>query len=278
MNKDSIYWKQVQLLIRVIPLIEPEDCFALKGGTAINLFYRPLPRLSVDIDLMYLPMEERKEAIPNIHRALHRIAERIRSAFPGSNVTEIFEDHESLRLNVELDQARIKIELSPVTRGSVYPPVRMQVVPEVEKEFGFAEILVSSFPDLYAGKICAGLDRQHPRDFFDIMEMYEHEGLTEELRKSFLVFLISHYRPISELLNPNRKDISGPYETEFLQMTQRDVSLEDLIKTREKLITDINSQLTDGERQFLYSFKSRKPDWSLLGLENPDLISQLPAI
>ncbi len=47
----DIYRKQVELLVRTIPNVAEEKCFALKGGTAINLFIRNMPRLSVDIDL-----------------------------------------------------------------------------------------------------------------------------------------------------------------------------------------------------------------------------------
>lgn len=51
----DIYRRQVELLIRTLPAVAEEECFALKGGAAINLFIRNLPRLSVDIDLTYLP-------------------------------------------------------------------------------------------------------------------------------------------------------------------------------------------------------------------------------
>ena len=57
LHRTSIYYKQVQLLMDVIPFIAKEETFALKGGTAINLFIQDLPRLSVDIDLTYLPVE-----------------------------------------------------------------------------------------------------------------------------------------------------------------------------------------------------------------------------
>ena len=50
MDNNNIYYRQVQLLVQLLPLIAEEHCFALKGGTAINLFIRELPRLSVDID------------------------------------------------------------------------------------------------------------------------------------------------------------------------------------------------------------------------------------
>ena len=43
------YRAQVRLLIDVLPYVAREEVFALKGGTAINLFHRDLPRLSVDL-------------------------------------------------------------------------------------------------------------------------------------------------------------------------------------------------------------------------------------
>jgi len=146
----------------------------------------------------------------------------------------------SLRLIITLGNVKVKIELSPVIRGSVFNPLRMQVCEQVEREFGYAEIMVASHPDLYAGKLCAALDRQHPRDLFDVMQLYQNEGLTNDLRKTFLIFLVSHFRPMSELLNPNRKDIAKIYESEFLQMTEIYVSLDELIAVRERLINDIN--------------------------------------
>lgn len=265
-------------MIRLLPIIDKEDCFALKGGTAINLFYRDLPRLSVDIDLLYLPMEDRDASLENIRAALARITDSIKKSIAGVQVqnTTLQQDN-SLRIIVSLNDVRVKIELSPVIRGSLFPAVRMEVRPQVEKEFGYAEMLVASHPDLYAGKLCAALDRQHPRDLFDVKQLYENEGLTEELRKTFLVFLISHFRPMAELLNPNRKDISGIYEMEFAQMAEIEVSLEELLSVREKLIADINKEMTDSERKFLISVKNKTPDWALLGLDAA-LVSELPSV
>lgn len=278
MSKKEEYAEQVRLLIRLLPIIDKEDCFALKGGTAINLFYRDLLRLSVDIDLLYLPMEDRDASLENIRAALARIADSIKKSIAGAQVqnTTLQQDN-SLRIIVSLNDVRVKIELSPVIRGSLFPAVRMEVRPQVEKEFGYAEMLVASHPDLYAGKLCAALDRQHPRDLFDVKQLYENEGLTEELRKTFLVFLISHFRPMAELLNPNRKDISGIYEMEFAQMAEIEVSLEELLSVREKLIADINKEMTDSERKFLLSVKNKTPDWALLGLDAA-LVSELPSV
>lgn len=71
------YEKQVHLLLSVLPLVAKEKCFALHGGTAINLFHHNMPRLSVDIDLTYLPVEDRDTSIAHINKSLHRISQQI---------------------------------------------------------------------------------------------------------------------------------------------------------------------------------------------------------
>src|SRR5450432_135499 len=116
MNKDTIYFKQVQLLVRIIPLIASEPCLALKGGTAINLFVRDMPRLSVDIDLVYLPMDGREAALENIRAALTRISILITKSLSGVRVHNAHEQSDALRLIVQQGDVRIKIELSPVIR------------------------------------------------------------------------------------------------------------------------------------------------------------------
>lgn len=279
MSKKQEYTQQVRLLIRLLPIIAKESCFALKGGTAINLFYRPFPRLSVDIDLLYLPMDDRATAWGKIKDAFTRITADIKATIAGAHVQDTTQQQDnSLRLIVGLSDVKVKIELSPVIRGSVFSAEKMEVHQAVEAEFGYAEILVASHPDLYAGKLCAALDRQHPRDLFDVKQLYENEGLTDDLRKTFLIFLVSHFRPMSELLNPNRKDISGIYESEFVQMSSVDVSLEELLETRERLIRDINQDMTENERQFLLSVKNKTPDFTLLEMQNPELIAELPSV
>ena len=172
MDRQSHYYRQVQLLLQIIPFVARHDCFALKGGTAINLFVRDFPRLSVDIDLVFLPMMDRQEALQTIKDNLNTLAVNITEQIVHTRVTSSFQDKaDALRLLVERDGVQIKIELSPVLRGTVYEPQIISVCEAVEDEFGFAEIAVVSFEDLYAGKICAALDRQHPRDLFDIKQL-----------------------------------------------------------------------------------------------------------
>jgi predicted nucleotidyltransferase component of viral defense system len=272
----NYYYQQVQLLLQLIPFVAKHECFALKGGTAINLFIRDLPRLSVDIDLVFLPMMERKQALTVIRTALSELAVSIRSNITGTSVVESFrEKDDALRLTISREKCQIKIELSPVLRGTVYEPSVIPVNEAVEDEFGFAEMQVVAFADLYAGKICAALDRQHPRDLFDVKLLLDNEGLTDEIRKALLVYVISHNRPISELLRPRLKDISGLYQGEFRRMAQKDVLQSELETTREQLVKLINASLTIQEREFLLTFKRRSPDWPLLGLLR---VENLPAI
>lgn len=275
-DRSSIYYKQVQLLVQVLPIVAEQSCFALKGGTAINLFVRDFPRLSVDIDLVYLPMGGRDEVLREIQAALDVISTDLKSKLKNLEVIKAYKaKSDALRLVISRNGVQIKIELSPVLRGTVFEPEVMEVCEAVEDEFGYAEIAVVALPDLYAGKICAALDRQHPRDLFDVKWLLENEGLTDDIRKALLVYLLSHNRPMAELLRPQFKDITAIYAGEFASMAKKYVPLEELISIRERLVKLIHQGLTDDERQFLLSFKGREPDWGLLGLEG---VSELPAV
>lgn len=157
MNKESPYYKQVSLLIRMLPMVAKERSFALKGGTAINLFVRNFPRLSVDIDLAYLPLEPRNEALANAKAALQRIANLINKEPEHQAVLQDSRADE-LRIIVTSPDATVKIEVSPVARGTLHKPKKSSVQESVEDEFGYAEMPVVSLPDLYGGKLCAAMD------------------------------------------------------------------------------------------------------------------------
>lgn len=271
------YRQQVALLIRTIPFVAQEQCFALKGGTAINLFVRDLPRLSVDIDLTYLPVEDRASSLAAIDAAMVRIKERIESRIPGAVAapSRSAGDNIITKLIVRSESVQIKIEVTPVLRGTVYDSVVMSVVPTVEDTFGFAEMQVVSFADLYAGKIVAALDRQHPRDLFDVRDLLANEGISDELRRAFLVYLISHNRPIAEVLAPTRKPLAEEFERGFVGMTQENVELADLEATREALIATMVGEMPDAHREFLIGFKRGELDWELLGIPEA---RHLPAV
>ncbi|MBU2586964.1 MAG: nucleotidyl transferase AbiEii/AbiGii toxin family protein [Alphaproteobacteria bacterium] len=271
------YRQQVALLIRTIPFVAKEEAFALKGGTAINLFVRDMPRLSVDIDLTYLPVEDRTTSLAAIDAAMLQIAERIEAGIPGAKVNPSRSADEKIvtKLIVRAGGVQIKIEITPVLRGTVYDPVATTVVPTVEDEFGFAEMQVVSFADLYAGKIVAALDRQHPRDLFDVRDLLAHEGISDELRRAFLVYLISHNRPMAEVLAPTRKPLAEEFARGFVGMTQEPVALADLEAAREAIIAAMIADMPDAHRHFLVGFKRGQPDWELLGIPEAQ---RLPAV
>ena len=142
--------------------------FRAEGGTAINLFVRDLPRLSVDIDLTYLPVGPRTKSLADIDGAMERIAGRIETVIPDAQIAKALTEKTVVKLPVRSRGVQIKIEVTPVLRGCVFDPEMKLARPVVEEEFGFSEARVVSFADLYAGKIVAALDRQHPRDLFDV--------------------------------------------------------------------------------------------------------------
>jgi len=129
----------------------------------------------------------------------------------------------TIRLIVRHADAQIKIEVTPVLRGSVFPSLELEVSPRVEAEFGYARIQTVSFADLYAGKLVAALDRQHPRDLFDVRLLLKNEGISRELFQAFLVYLISHDRPMADVLAPNRRNIRQEFERGFVGMTNEPV-------------------------------------------------------
>lgn len=271
------YRQQVALLVRTIPAIAAEDCFALKGGTAINLFIRDMPRLSVDIDLTFLPVAPWQKSLAAIEEALLRIEHRLETTLANIHVVESRAqgDGPLIRLIVQQGRTQIKIEVTPVLRGSVFAPELRTVSPSVEEQFGFAEMRVVSFADLYAGKIMAALDRQHPRDLFDVRDLLANEGIDDGLRRAFIVYLVSHDRPISEVLNARRKDLATEFSENFEGMTAEPVALAELLEARETLVAAIISDMPEAHREFLMGFKQGTPDWSLLGL--PDA-ANLPAV
>lgn len=277
MIDNAPYRKQVSLLMRVLPTVAQEHCFALKGGTAINLFIRDMPRLSVDIDLAYLPVKPRDESLQEIDAALKNIAAKIEKSVADTKVRPslLQGTDRAVKLVVSTRDAQIKIEVTPVLRGTVFPQKTRAVSEKVQTEFGFAEIAVVSFEDLYGGKLVAALDRQHPRDLYDVRLLLANEGLTRDLFRAFLVYLISHDRPMSEIISPRFRDITHEFEHGFAGMTVDAVSREELESTRKDLIERIHNAFSDDDREFLLSIKRGEPKWDLLGISG---VESLPAV
>jgi predicted nucleotidyltransferase component of viral defense system len=269
---EPIYIEQVKLMLEVLPYALSDHRFALKGGTAINMFYRNMPRLSVDIDLVYLPLEDRQTTFNEIHNYLKALKETIEREFKLTvQSTKPLDGKSETKIVIHSDLANIKIEPNFTMRGTFFPPAQKEVSKIVQEQFDVElELNCVSFEDLYGGKICAALDRQHPRDLFDVKELLENEGITDSLTKSFVGYLVSHNRPIHELLSPNLLNINKIYQTEFKGMVRKETSLDALIETRKSLISRINSALTSDAKLFLSSFFDNDPKWELSGLQNLD--------
>jgi hypothetical protein len=179
------------------------------------------------------------------------------------------------RLTVRAASVQIKIEVTPVLRGTVYPPEVRSVSHAIENAFGFAEMKIVSFADLYAGKIVAALDRQHPRDFFDVRDLLAQEGISDDLRRAFVVYLLSHDRPMFEVLTVVPKDISAEFLRGFEGMTDAPVTLDELLNARQSLVEAIVGGMPPAHRHFLVSFERGQPDWPLLGVPG---VEALPAV
>ena len=279
MNISNGYEKQVSLLLDVLPIVAKEACFALKGGTAINLFVRDMPRLSVDIDLTYLPIAPRDETLEGISTALENIAKSILAVFANVVPMKIYtaKDKRLNKLLIKSSDAQIKIEPNEILRGTVFPVSKARLCENAKQYFkrDVVNVPILSLADLYGGKICAALDRQHPRDLFDVKLLLENERITEEVRQAFVVYLACHPRPIHELLKPNFLDIRSSFEKEFSGMSMIEATLFELQHVRKELVSIMNNKLTEKERYFLLSIKQGDPQWDLLpGLD----IKMLPAL
>jgi len=272
----SEYEKQVKLLLKVLPSLNKVDSFALKGGTAINFFVQDFPRLSVDIDVTYVKLNSRNEALKHIQNGIDIVSKDIKKRIPESNLTKQKSGGTVGKLIIWENGAQIKLEVNTVLRGSIFEPEEMELSSTLQNHFEtFVAVKTLSKSDLYGGKICAALDRQHPRDLFDMKVLLDSEGITNEIRKAFLGYLISHSRPMSELLDPNTLDINDVYIKEFEGMTEESNILEDLIEVQHELPKIIAKGLTKNEKEFLLSFKSGNPDWNLIDVAH---LKDLPGV
>lgn len=273
----SRYRNTVDLLLKILPIALKDSRFALKGGTAINLFHRDYPRLSVDIDLCYLPLEPRKETFENIHKILEQITTDLENKLKLTVISNhALDGRKEAKLITKSGNVEVKIEPNYTIRGSLFSPKMKQLSAKAQEEFGVeVEVQCLDIADTFGGKICAALDRQHPRDLFDIKNLLENEGITSDVKDSFIFHLISHNRPIDELLDPNLKNLEKQYRDEFLTMTQIDTPLGALMDARVKLVEGLRDKLTEEDKEFLISFVSNKPDWKKI---KNDKVRNFPSV
>ena len=269
---------RLRLLIELLPVVARDPRFALKGGTAIHLFEHDLPRLSVDIDLTWLPASEFASDRQAITAAFEAIAQVLRqpplrlhvanSAPPGAEG--------ATRLIATRPGARVQIETTPVMRGTVHPVRTMTVQPRVQAGFGFAEMQVLDFADLYGGKLAAALSRQHPRDLFDVGLLLDSGRFDAALWRTALIYLVASPKPLAELLAPSEpRDLPIAFRTQFAGMTAQPSSVDALLATRARLLAHMASVTDAAAREFLLSVERETPDFERIGLPQA---ANLPAV
>jgi predicted nucleotidyltransferase component of viral defense system len=250
-----------------------DSSLALKGGTAINLFIMNMPRLSVDIDLTFTKVTDRLQFLKDIGEVFEGFQTRLKAY-----TIEIFKTSDGIPKQARISnrQSQIKIDLNLILRGTVFPPSERTLCEKASIEFEKSvTVNCVSFEDLYAGKFCAALDRQHPRDLYDIKLFFEQYTFTEQLRKAFLIYLISSNRPIHELVCPNLLDQRDVYQREVVGMVEHPVNYEELESARLTLINTILSDLTANDKKFLVSINQGKPKWGLIDLDH---VQDLPGV
>jgi predicted nucleotidyltransferase component of viral defense system len=250
MNKT--YRQQVELLLKIIPTLSGIENFAIHGGTAINLYVLDLPRYSVDIDVTYMPVKPREESFAEIHKSLSIKKEKVKSIIPNVVVTE-----KPNKIYCTQRGVMVKIEVSGTKRGLVEPYEIKTLCPKAQNEFETSnKSKIVSLTQLYGGKIAAAIDRQHPRDLFDVKLMFDFVTDFEQVKKGFFYCLLSGDRPIVESLAPNRIGQQKTMIKQFSGMTDIPFSYSDYEETREKLINFINSNLTQQDKEFLIAFEA----------------------
>lgn len=252
------YRKQVALLIRIMPSVYRIKEFAVHGGTAINLFHKNMPRYSVDIDLTYIPIEDRQASLTTINQHLQEIKRNIERSIPG---IVVIHKPNVWKLLCTLGEAMVKIEVNGTKRGLIGDSVEMVLCEKARHDFNMGcKARTVSFSQLYGGKITAALSRQHPRDLFDCKHM-ELKSFSD-VKDGFLLCLLGSDKPIIESLQPNVIDQTEALENQFQGMTDMPFRYQDYVESREELLKLVHDNLTDTDKEFIISFESGQPDWT----------------
>ncbi|KXV03232.1 hypothetical protein CR51_18810 [Caballeronia megalochromosomata] len=273
------YLNTVRLMLAITPDVFDTPHFAMKGGTAINMFVQDLPRLSVDIDVVMCEHgPDRREALAIINDELARAKTAIERQGHTVTVAGASGRHQGddVKLTVSSADAQVKVEVNYVFRGTLTPTVTRSVVPRAQNLFRVDfEVPTLSDAELYGSKLVAALDRQHPRDIFDVQHMYDTYGLREDFVSAFVGYLVGHNRPVHEVLFAKPRSLEDEYEAGFVGMTVDSVSLEVLKAVQTRLHHDLPRALTTQHREFLVSLVRLAPDWSLMPYDH---LRELPAI
>jgi len=273
---NAAYDATVRQLLDIAPAVFASPHFAIKGGTALNLFLQDLPRLSVDIDVVFTDHTlEREAALQAIAAELDAVRARL-EARGYQVILRRNNARAETKLLVASELAEVKVEVNEVFRGTLLPPQRLPLSPATEERYTQSVTLpLLATAELYGSKLVAAMDRQHPRDLFDVLILYKTLGLTPDILDCFVAYLAGHDRPVHETLAPRPKPLEAVYANQFIGMTREEVSLEDLEEVRLRLFQELPKGLTAAHRTFLLSLVQRQPQWDCLPFPQ---LRELPAI
>ena len=259
---DGKYVEQVALILRILPEIARFPDFALHGGTAINLFHHDMPRLSVDVDLTYVPYGKRVDDLAHIKKQLVELSEKLKSIIPGIYIQAPAMHFEEYKLFCSLKSALVKVEVNTINRGLIGDAKQYVLCKVAQETFNsFVEIGLVPDSQLFGGKIVAALDRQHPRDIFDTKILLDRDGLTDEIMMGFLFALFSSKRPLHEILNPSMIDQKNALYNQFKGMSKEQFSYPMFELERLRLIKAIHANLTFAQKHLILSVAKGNPDW-----------------
>lgn len=252
---------------------------ALKGGTALNLFYLNLARLSIDIDLNYIGNIDREATLkerPQIVTAVEQISGGL-----GYKLQNGVDDY-ALRewyLNFTNHAGRpdrIQVEINFLMRACALPPLELNAA--AIGDAAPCRYLVLSLEELFGGKTKAMIDRHHPRDLYDLYR-FSTAGLThnaELLRKLAVLFASTMDRD----LRTYQMDRFKALDQKELERLLYPLLRADDRPTSEKMLSVVSPLLEtvlDHEREssYLEAMASGKYQPELLFPEQPEIVERI---
>lgn len=273
---DNSYIETVRLMLRIAPHVFQTPDFAMKGGTALNIFLHDMPRLSVDIDISFINhTASRDEALRSIRQELQSLSERVESTGLKAKLVSTM-DADDVKILIFRDTVNVKVEVNYIFRGTLLPPREARIAESAGRSFAVDfSIPALAREELYGGKLVAALDRQHPRDFFDVREMFLRDHFDAGVVDCFVCYLAGHKKSIHGVLFSKDEEITSLYEEQFVGMTTQPVSLAELQEARSNLRSALLANLQDRHKQFLLGLVRLEPDWNLMPFPH---LRDLPAL
>jgi len=273
---DKSYVDTVRLMLEVAPDVFTSGRFAMKGGTALNFFVQDLPRLSVDIDVVFVPHQTPRDvALAEIAAELSAIQDRLKNRGIKAEIANSKTGDET-KILARRERIEVKVEINHVFRGTLLP---VEVRPLVKSASDLFTTSLSAptlaVAELYGSKLVAAMDRQHPRDLFDVHGMFQRFGLTPEIVECFVGYIAGHNRPVHEVLGSRDIDLARPFGAEFAGMERELVSLAELEDARKRLRRELRASLTAEHKQFLLGLVAGTPPWETMHCRH---LAELPAI